>query len=158
MQNYNGVRQSDCKTLGENNFKGAMKSLFTNSNVILLMTIFGLIQGVFNTLGTVIDEIAADYDFKPVKFQSLTLLVRSLNIWSCIDRGWTHWICNIWSLGRNQEDIQALCNSNINIVCNKHDWDLILLFFGKYWACSNMLFHHRGIDDTYNGSWFRTWS
>jgi hypothetical protein len=30
------------------------------------MIIFGLIQGVFNTLGTVIDQISALYNFTPV--------------------------------------------------------------------------------------------
>lgn len=48
-------------------FKPAMKQLFGNKIVILLMAIFGFIQGVFNTMGTVIGEIAAEYDFKPVR-------------------------------------------------------------------------------------------
>jgi MFS transporter, FLVCR family, feline leukemia virus subgroup C receptor-related protein len=41
----------------------SMKLLFSNKQVLLLMLIFGFIQGVFNTLGTVVGEIANRYGF-----------------------------------------------------------------------------------------------
>ena len=50
----------------KNGFKEAMVQLFNNKNVIILMLIFGFIQGVFNTLGTVVGEIGAEYGFGPV--------------------------------------------------------------------------------------------
>lgn len=40
-----------------------MKLLFTNKIVILLMIIFGFIQGVFNTMGTVVGQISNRYGF-----------------------------------------------------------------------------------------------
>lgn len=44
-----------------------MKELVSNKVVILLMIIFGFIQGVFNALGTIIGEIADKYDFTAVR-------------------------------------------------------------------------------------------
>ncbi len=43
-----------------------MVQLINNKNVIVLMFIFGFIQGVFNTMGTVVGEIGAEYGFGPV--------------------------------------------------------------------------------------------
>ena len=37
--------------------------MFSNRNVILLMVIFGFIQADFNTLGTVVGELAKEYGF-----------------------------------------------------------------------------------------------
>jgi hypothetical protein len=43
-----------------------MRELFSNKIVILLMIIFGFIQGVFNTLGTIVGEIASRYGYSTV--------------------------------------------------------------------------------------------
>jgi len=44
-------------------FIPSLKALFHNKNVWLMVIIFGFIQGVFNTLGTVVGEIANEYKF-----------------------------------------------------------------------------------------------
>lgn len=37
--------------------------MFTDKNVIILMMVFGLVVGVFNALGTVVEEFSFRYDF-----------------------------------------------------------------------------------------------
>ncbi|CDW77331.1 major facilitator superfamily protein [Stylonychia lemnae] len=44
-------------------FWPSIRQLFYNKNVWLLVIIFGFVQGVFNTLGTVVGEISAQYDY-----------------------------------------------------------------------------------------------
>lgn len=44
-------------------FKPSVKALLSNKNVLMMMVIFGLIQGVFNTYGTVIGEMVNAYHY-----------------------------------------------------------------------------------------------
>ena len=60
------IQNANKDASAESGFKPAMKQLFGNKIIMLLFLIFGFIQGVFNTLGTVIGEIGAEYNFKPV--------------------------------------------------------------------------------------------
>ena len=46
----------------------SLKKLVTDKNVVLLMIVFSLIMGIFNTLGTVIGEFAPIYDFSTVNY------------------------------------------------------------------------------------------
>ena len=51
-------------------FIPSLKALFMNKTVWLLVVIFGFVQGVFNTLGTVVGEIADKYGYSPVSYIS----------------------------------------------------------------------------------------
>lgn len=51
-----------------------MKALFSNKQALLLMVIFGFIQGVFNTLGTVIGDIAAVFGYSTVFVFGITVI------------------------------------------------------------------------------------
>jgi len=44
-------------------FKKSIVDLLTDKNMLLLMMAFGQIQGVFNTLGTILGEIATDFNY-----------------------------------------------------------------------------------------------
>lgn len=59
-------------------FLPSLKALFNNKNVWLMVVIFGFIQGVFNTLGTVVGEIANEYGFTSVKIALKTIRKRLL--------------------------------------------------------------------------------
>lgn len=90
-------------------FMPSIRALFQNKVVILLMLIFGFIQGVFNTLGTVVGEIANKYG---LTVRSSIPHNKSIGRCICI-RGsiyhWRyHWICWFWSVGRDKEDLQAV--------------------------------------------------
>jgi hypothetical protein len=58
-----------------------MRELFSNKIVILLMIIFGFIQGVFNTLGTIVGEIASRYGYSTVsKSNFLNFIGRMMHL------------------------------------------------------------------------------
>lgn len=47
----------------EGNFKESVKALLTNKNILLLMFAFAQVQGVFNTLGTVMGDVCDSFGF-----------------------------------------------------------------------------------------------
>ena len=57
---------SSSASMPREQFLPSLKAMLANKNALLLMVIFGFIQGVFNALGTVVGEISARYDFSPV--------------------------------------------------------------------------------------------
>jgi len=50
-------------------FWPSIKQLFRNKNVWILCIIFGFVQGVFNTLGTVVGEISNEYGYNAVRIE-----------------------------------------------------------------------------------------
>jgi len=47
----------------EGNFRESIKELLTNKNILVLMFVFAQVQGVFNTLGTVMGDVCDSFGF-----------------------------------------------------------------------------------------------